>query len=85
MVCLIAGCTNGHSDVPTKADKIIVPPIKQYTAQQYDRAAVEHDRFCMPDKNGAIAAPMLCQLIDDFGRMRDAARVALGLKVDVNR
>jgi hypothetical protein len=75
---LCAGCANTHSDLDTKADKIVVPSVKQYTASQQEQAATEMENFC--DK-----VPMLCQMIDDFGRMRDQARAALGVKVNVER
>ncbi len=86
LALLIAGCsTTPSNDVDGKADKATVPLVQQYTPEQYKQAHQEHSKFCLPDDTGRIAAPMLCKLIDDFGRMRDAARVAMGLNVDLNR
>jgi len=59
--------------------------VQGYTHDQYQQAADEHTKFCLPDAAGRIAAPMLCKLIEDAGRLRDAARAALGLEVDLNR
>jgi hypothetical protein len=85
-VLLIAACsTNPTNDLENRADKIVVPLVQQYTPEQYEQAHKEHSKFCLPDDTGRTAAPMLCQFLDDFGRMRDAARVAMGLKVDLNR
>jgi hypothetical protein len=36
-------------------------------------------------ENFCDKVPMLCQMVNDFGRMRDQARAALGMKVDVER
>jgi hypothetical protein len=57
---------------------LIVPPVKEYTLAEQKQAADEMTRHC-------ASVPMLCQMINDFGRMRDAARAALGIKVDIDR
>jgi hypothetical protein len=75
---LCAGCGTTPSDLDVKTDKLVVPAVKQYTPAQQDQAATEMENFC--DK-----VPMLCQMVNDFGRMRDQARAALGMKVDVER
>lgn len=49
-----------------------------YTPTEQKQAYEERQKHC-PD------VPMLCRMINDYGRMRDQARAALGLKVDVNR
>lgn len=78
MVLLCAGCGPTLSSVNVKAERMTVPAVKQYTPAQQEQAAVEMETFC--DK-----VPMLCMMVNDFGRMRDQARAALGLKVDVQR
>jgi hypothetical protein len=78
MALLCAGCAPTISSVDTKAERMIVPAVKEYTPAQQEQAAVEMETFC--DK-----VPMLCTMVNDFGRMRDQARAALGLKVDVQR
>lgn len=82
---LIAGCSTKPSDVEKNADQMTVPLVQQYTPDQYQQAHKEHADACLPDSTGKIKYPMLCKLIDDFGRMRDAARAAMGLKVDISR
>lgn len=78
MALLCAGCGTTPSDLDVKADRLVVPQVKEYTPAQQDQAADEMDEFC-------TKVPMLCQMVNDFGRMRDQARAALGIKVDVNR
>lgn len=78
MVLLCAGCGTTPSDLDVKTDRMIVPAVKEYTPEQQDQAAIEMKEFC--DK-----VPMLCMMVNDFGRMRDQARVALGFKVNVDR
>lgn len=55
-----------------------VAAVKGYTPAQQDQAALEMETYCH-------IVPMLCQLVNDFGRMRDSARVARGEKVDLTR
>ncbi len=57
-----------------------IPAVKQYTPAQYAQMAKEHDAFCLTG-----LAAMLCQAFTDYGVMRDQARAALGLDVDVTR
>lgn len=76
---LLAGCAPERSSAPLeKADKITVPAVKEYTRGQMKQAADEMDKNC-------THTPMMCELINDYGRMRDQARAALGLKVDTGR
>lgn len=75
---LLAGCGAGHSSALVKADKLTVPAVKQYTKKQLTQAADEMDKHCP-------TVPMLCQLANDYGVMRDQARAALGVKVDTAR
>jgi hypothetical protein len=55
-----------------------VPAVKQYTKKQFAQAADEMNNHCP-------TVPMLCQLVNDYGVMRDQARAALGLPVKVDR
>jgi hypothetical protein len=57
---------------------LTVPQVKQYTDAQQKQAAEEMDKHC-------ASVPMLCEMLNDFGRMRDQARAALGLPVDTSR
>jgi len=75
---LCAGCGTDPFSADPKLDKLIVPDVKEYTPAQQNQVADEMEEFC--DK-----VPMLCQLANDFGVMRDQARVALGLAVNVGR
>jgi hypothetical protein len=56
---------------------LTVPQVKQYTDAQQKQAAEEMDKHC-------ASVPMLCEMLNDFGRMRDQARAALGLPVDTS-
>lgn len=78
MTLLCVGCAKEPSNSVEKLDRLIVPQVKAYTPAQQDQAANEMAAHCN-------VVPMLCQMINDFGRMRDEARVALGLKVNVLR
>jgi hypothetical protein len=60
------------------ADRLTVPVVKQYTPAQMSQAAGEMEKHCG-------LTPMLCEFMNDYGRMRDQARVALGLSVDLSR
>ena len=75
---LLAGCGTDHSSALVKADKLTVPAVKQYTKKQFAQAADEMNNHCP-------TVPMLCQLVNDYGVMRDQARAALGLPVKVDR
>lgn len=75
---LFAGCSSTVSKVDVKTEKLIIPAVKQYTPAQQEKAADEMMNFCDD-------VPMLCQFVNDYGKMRDQARVALGMKVDVGR
>lgn len=74
---LCAGCAAELSEYE-KVDRLTVPAVKEYTPSQQTQAAVEMEKYCSQ-------VLMLCEMINDFGRMRDAARAALGLKVDTTR
>ena len=77
-VLLLAGCARVASSPLEKADRITVPAVKQYTPAQMKKAADEMDKHC-------TTVPTLCELINDYGRMRDQARVALGIRVRTDR
>lgn len=79
LMLLLAGCAKQPSSALEKADKLIVPAVKEYTASQQIQAANEMAAHCK--KN----VPMLCEFVNDYGKMRDQARAALGLTVDVKR
>ena len=78
MLLLTAACSTRPTDVPTAADTLIVPDVQGYTAAEQKQAYDERQQYCK-------FTPMMCRMINDFGRMRDQARLALGLEVDVNR
>jgi len=56
----------------------VVPAVKEYTPAQQLQGAEERDKFCH-------LVPMLCKMVDDYGVMRDQARAARGIEVDVGR
>lgn len=82
LILLCAACAQEPSNTPAKVDLLIVPTVKQYTRLQQAQVAMEMEQQCFtpPPK-----APMMCEMINDYGRMRDAARAARGQKVDINR
>jgi hypothetical protein len=75
---LLAGCATPVSSPLEKADRLTVPDVKEYTPTQQKKAADEMDKHC-----GAV--PILCEFVNDYGRMRDQARAALGLPVNTKR
>jgi len=77
---LIVGCSTAPSDggKTEKTDRLVVPHVKGYTKEQQKKAFDERQKYC-------DVVPMLCEMINDYGRMRDEERVASGLKVDVKR
>lgn len=75
---LLSGCSLIPSSALEKADKLAVPDVRTYTDAEYDQAAQEMTDHC-------TLVPMLCRMINNYGVMRDQARVALGLAVDVAR
>lgn len=75
---LIAGCSTAPSSPGEKVDRLIVPDVVGYTPAEQKQAYEERRKHCSD-------VPMLCRMINDYGRMRDQARAALGLKVNVER
>lgn len=75
---LLGGCAREVSSPLEKADKLTVPDVKEYTLAQQQKAADEMDKHC-------TTVPMLCEFVNDYGRMRDQARAALGLPVHTDR
>lgn len=75
---LLGGCAREVSSPLEKADRITIPAVKQYTRAQMTKAADEMDKNCP-------TAPILCELVNDYGRMRDQSRAALDLQVDTTR
>jgi hypothetical protein len=78
MLSLCVGCTTIHSDTLDKVDKLTVPAVRQYTPEKQRKAAGEMVSYC-------DVVPTLCEFVNDYGRMRDQARVALGEVVDTTR
>lgn len=78
LLLLLAGCAKEPSNALEKADLLIVPNVREYTPAQQKKAADEMGKHC-------ARVPVLCDFINDYGRMRDQARVALGLQVDERR
>ena len=78
---LTVGCSTAPSSggKTEKVDRLVVPHVKEYTKAQQKKAFDERQLYCEKQ------TPMLCEMNNDYGRMRDEARVALGLKVDVKR
>jgi hypothetical protein len=75
----LAACSPELSSAPLeRADRLAVPAVKQYTPAQMKQAAGEMQKHC-----GTV--PMICELVNDYGKMRDQARVALGLSVNTQR
>lgn len=78
LILSMSGCA--QKPIDDKDHKLIVPLVQKYTPAQYEQAQKEHEILCVKgDKN-----PAVCKLIEDFGKMRDSARVALGLEIPVN-
>ena len=78
LALLLAGCAQEPSSALDKADRLIVPSVREYTPAQQKKAADEMDKHCS-------VVPTVCEFVNDYGRMRDQARVALGLPVDSER
>ena len=83
VMLLIAGCSARHSDPGEDLNRMTVPDVVGYTAQEQAQAYDERQKICKPKDNPL--APMICRMTDDYGRMRDQARAALGLIVDTSR
>lgn len=75
---LSAACTKPVSRPVEQAERLIVPQVKEYTPAQQKQVAMEMETHCP-------VAPMMCQLVTDYGVMRDEARASLGKRVDVAR
>jgi hypothetical protein len=78
MLLLCGGCAQAPSDAGALADRVTIVQVPGYTAAQQQRAAAEMEDHC-----GIV--PILCWMINDYGRMRDEARAAAGLPVDITR
>lgn len=74
---LLVACTNTPSKVGDSYDGLNVPGVRVYSAEEQDAAAAE--RQLCPQ------VPVTCKMIDHYGVMRDEARAARGIKVDVHR
>ena len=55
-----------------------VPDVVVYDKATQKKAAIEMEQYCS-------VTPTICNMIADYGVMRDQARAALGQNVDVNR
>lgn len=74
---LIAGCTTVPSKVGENYDGLNIPGVRVYTDAEY--AAATAERKMCPQ------VPVTCRMIDHYGVMRDEARAAKGIPVDVHR
>ena len=74
---LLTGCNGTITNAPPKLDKLTVPDVVEYPAETQEKAATEM-KLCH-------LVPTLCEFIVDYGVMRDQARAARGIKVDVSR
>lgn len=68
-VTLLNGCVAAHSELNYKASRMILPTVKEYSPAQQNKAADEMEAHCN-------TVPMLCDMMIDFGKMRDKVRAA---------
>jgi hypothetical protein len=72
---LLPACKPALSE---KAIALTVPNVIVYDKETQAAAAAEMKKYCG-------VTPTMCNMIVDYGVMRDQARAALGEKVDVTR
>lgn len=76
---LLAACSTVPSSAPDKrVAHLTVPNVRAYTKSQQQQAAAELKLY-------GPKIPMVSTMMIDYGKMRDSARIAKGLKVDINR
>ena len=73
---LLTGCAQELSD--ERIIKDTQPDLVEYDKATQKKAAAEMDKFC-----GMV--PTICEMLVDYGVMRDQVRAARGQKVDVTR
>lgn len=77
-LALLSACAPTLSNVDPNIDRLTAPNVVAYTAAQQDEAAKELDSYC-------DNIPIVCDMMDDYGVMRDQSRLEGGETVDVNR
>ena len=77
LIAPLSGCASRpHGNAGSEYDKAIVPDVIVYPQTVLDKTIVELQ---------SNSCPIMTGLVIDYGVMRDQARAAKGLKVDVNR
>lgn len=78
----LTGCGHALSDSTADINTVNYPIVVKYDDATLDKAAAEMDAC---DRNDPNASQTLCQMVVDYGQMRDETRVLLGVDVNVAR
>lgn len=75
---LLAACADQPSNGTPALDRLTTPAVVEYPPEKQAAAATEMEKFCN-------LMPTVCEMMVDYGVMRDQSRAALGKPVDVTR